>query len=29
MIRFEQEAYAHQNDLGYIVDREKALLERI
>ena len=23
MIRFEQEAYAHQNDLGYIVDREK------
>jgi len=23
LIRFEQEAYAHQNDLGYIVDREK------
>ena len=23
MIRFEQEAYKYQNDLGYIVDREK------
>jgi|TARA_R100001460_G_C3505036_1_gene170826 hypothetical protein len=23
MIRFEQEAYNHQNDLGYISDREK------
>ena len=23
MIRFEQEAYIHQNDLGYVVDREK------
>jgi len=23
LIRFEQEAYTYQNDLGYIVDREK------
>ncbi len=23
MIRFEQEAYTYQNDLGYIVDRKK------
>tara|TARA_B100000214_G_C23865158_1_gene579932 strand:- start:334 stop:672 length:339 start_codon:yes stop_codon:yes gene_type:complete len=23
MIRFEQEAYVYQNDLGYIVDREQ------
>ena len=23
LIRFEQEAYNHQNDLGYIVDRKK------
>ena len=23
MIRFEQEAYSYQNDLGYISDREK------
>jgi len=23
LIRFEQECYEHQNDLGYIVDREK------